>query len=136
MDIERISYNDELLAIIVYGSFQSDGIHFFSEEKHSQQVALLKHPSGKVIQAHIHNSVERTIYDTTEVLILRKGKLRVNFYNTGNEFLMSRLLQKDDLIILLKGGHGLEVIEDVEIIEVKQGPYLGDRDKTRFDPRR
>ena len=136
MDIERISYNDELLATIVYGSFQSDGIHFFSEEKNSQQVVFIKHPSGKVVQAHIHNSVERAIYDTTEVLILRKGKLRVNFYAAGNEFLMSRFLQKDDLIILLKGGHGFDVIEDVEMIEVKQGPYLGDRDKTRFGTRR
>ena len=135
MDIERISNKDELLAIIVYGSFQSDGIHFFSEDKDSQQVAFIKHPSGKVIQSHVHNSVKRVIYDTTEVLILRKGKLRVNFFTVGYEFLMSRLLQKDDLIILLKGGHGFEVIEDVEIIEVKQGPYLGDRDKIRFDTR-
>ena len=42
------------------------------------------------------------------------------------------LLNKGDIILLIKGGHGFSVIEDVKMIEVKQGPYAGDKDKIRF----
>ena len=64
--------------------------------------------------------------------MIRKGRLRVDFYDEEQRYLESRILEAGDTILLITGGHGFEVLEEVEMIEVKQGPYVGDGDKTRF----
>jgi len=130
--IEHFTHNGELLALIVYHNFKEADIHFFTPNNLSQQLAYMNHPAGKVIQPHIHNPVPRKVHFTQEVLFIRSGKLRVDFYDTERNYLESRLLQSGDVILLASGGHGFEVIEDIEMIEVKQGPYTGEEDKTRF----
>lgn len=132
--IEKISNKNELLAIIISHNYHAPGINFFTDDKLSQQLAYMNHPKGKIITPHIHNPVPRDVLYTQEVLIIRKGKLRVDFYDDDKNYLESRLLEVGDLILLIKGGHGFEVIEDIEMFEVKQGPYVGDKDKTVFQP--
>ncbi len=94
----------------------------------------MRHPKGMKIKPHIHNLVPRNIKFTQEVLVLKKGKLKVDFFNDRNEFVDSRVLGAGDTILLVSGGHGFEVLEEIEVIEVKQGPYLGDEDKVHFEP--
>jgi len=130
--IEEIKHNEKLLAIIISSSFQKNGIHFFTENNLSQQVAYMKHPAGKVIQPHIHNIAVREVHFTHEVLFIRAGRLKVDFYDEDKNYLDSRVLSTGDTILLVGGGHGFSVLENVEMIEVKQGPYVGDNDKTRF----
>lgn len=130
--IETLKSGDQLLAIIVSGKFRDPGIHFFTSNDLSQQLAFMRHPAGKVIDPHVHNPVSRNVHFTQEVLLIKRGKLRVDFYNDAQEYLESRILEGGDVILLATGGHGFEVIEEVEMIEVKQGPYAGDQDKTRF----
>ena len=93
----------------------------------------MHHPAGKVIDAHIHNLVHRNVVMTQEVLIIKKGVLRVDFYDEYEDYLESRNLYKGDIILLVSGGHGFKVLEEVEMIEVKQGPYAGSNDKKRFE---
>ena len=93
----------------------------------------MHHEKGKLIQPHIHNLIPRQVHYTLEVLVIKKGKLRVDFYNEGREYLESRILLSGDLILLSSGGHGFEVLEEIEMYEIKQGPYTGEQDKTRFD---
>lgn len=62
------------------------------------------------------------------------GRVRVDFYSEEQQYLESAVLEAGDVILLAFGGHGFEMLEETEIIEVKQGPYAGDRDKTRFEP--
>lgn len=131
--IERIIYNDEMLATIVRAAFNEPGISFFTHNDLSQQLAFMRHPSGKKIQPHVHNPVPREVHYTQEVLFIRCGALRVDFYDSEQRYLESRILRAGDTILLATGGHGFEVIEEVEMIEVKQGPYAGDGDKTRFE---
>ena len=130
--IERISHAGELMAIIVRAAFSEPGISFFTPNELSQQLAYMRHPAGKVIQPHVHNPVPREVHFTQEVLFIRKGVLRVDFYDNQQNYLESRMLHGGDTILLATGGHGFEVIEEVEMIEVKQGPYAGEADKTRF----
>lgn len=130
--IERIIYNDEELAIIIRMGHSAEGIHFLTKENYSQQLAYMNHPKGKRIEAHVHNFERRDVVLTQEVLVIRKGKLRVDFYSRNNAYIESYILADGDIILLASGGHGFEVLEDVEMIEVKQGPYLGERDKSRF----
>lgn len=130
--LEQITHNDQLLALILSHRFHQDGIHFFTPDELSQQLAYMKYPAGKIIPAHVHNPVHRDVFFTQEVLFIKQGKLRVDFYGDRQEYLESRLLQAGDVILLITGGHGFEVIEPLEMVEVKQGPYVGDQDKTRF----
>ena len=129
---EEIIHNKELLAIIVSSTFNKEGIHFFTPGDFSQQLAYMKHPTGKIIDPHVHNPVKREVHYTQEVLFIRQGKLRVDFYEEKQTYIESRVLESGDVILLIKGGHGFKVLEDVEMFEVKQGPYAGDKDKTRF----
>lgn len=132
MEIEKINYQDQQLAIILYDSFKHPGIHYFTNDEFSQQLAYMNHPKGKVIDSHFHNLVKRETRYTQEVLFIKSGKIRVDFYSNSQVFIESRVLSKGDVILLMTGGHGFEVLEDIEMVEVKQGPYAGDQDKTRL----
>ena len=130
--IEEVQHEGDLLAIIVRADFRKPGISFFTPDSFSQQLAYMRHPAGKSIEPHAHNSVLREVRFTQEVLVIRKGRLRVDFYDDAQEYIDSRVLADGDVILLASGGHGFEVLEEVEMIEVKQGPYSGDTDKMRF----
>jgi len=130
--IEQIIHQDQLLALIVSHQFNQPGIHFFTPNELSQQLAYMRHPTGKLIPPHVHNPVIREVQYTQEVLLIKKGKLRVDFYSEQQQYLESRCLEAGDVILLIKGGHGFEVLEEIEMLEVKQGPYVGEQDKTRF----
>jgi hypothetical protein len=130
--VEHVRSGNMLLAIIVSGRFRDPGVRFFTPDDLSQQLAYMRHPAGKTIEPHLHNPVPREVTLTQEVLLIRRGKLRVDFYGAERQYLESRVLGEGDIILLVAGGHGFEVLEEVEMIEVKQGPYLGEQDKTRF----
>jgi mannose-6-phosphate isomerase-like protein (cupin superfamily) len=130
--LEWIEHGEARLALIVRHTFCEPGVHFFTPGHLSQQLAYMRHPAGQVIPPHVHNPVPREVQFTQEVLFLRRGRLRVDFYSEHREYLESRILEAGDVILLATGGHGFEVLDEVEMIEVKQGPYAGDADKTRF----
>lgn len=132
--IEHITNHKEILAIIVRGDFSGEGIEFFTPNDFSQQLAYMHHPKGKQIEPHQHNIVPRSITYTQEVLVIKRGKLRVDFYDHDKVYLQSRILFGGDIILLASGGHGFEVLEEIEMVEIKQGPYAGEGDKTRFPP--
>ena len=131
-ELQMISKKDKLLAIIIKNNYDSEGVSFITPNEYSQQLAFMHHPAGKTIDAHVHNLVHRNVVLTQEVLFIKKGKLRVDFYDEYKDYLESRILKAGDTILLTSGGHGFKVLEEVEMIEVKQGPYSGDKDKTRF----
>ena len=132
--IQKIVYQETTIAIIIRSNFRSSGIQFFTPDEFSQQLAYMKHPSGYHIPPHVHNKVIRDVQSTQEVLFVKSGKLRVDFYTEDQTYLESSTLNTGDVILLASGGHGFEILEEAEIIEVKQGPYSGDHDKTRFKP--
>lgn len=131
--VEEVKKRNRLLAMIIRNDYKCEGIDFITPNEYSQQVAYMHHPTGKVIDAHIHNMVHRNVVMTQEVLFVKKGILRVDFYDEYEDYLESRDLHAGDIILLISGGHGFHVLEEVEMIEVKQGPYSGDQDKKRFE---
>jgi mannose-6-phosphate isomerase-like protein (cupin superfamily) len=130
--IETISSEQKLLAIIVPHDYAATGVNFITPHNLSQQLAYIQHPTGKMIEPHRHNRIAREVYYTQEVLVLKRGRLKVDFYDDDQRYVQSRILQAGDVILLAGGGHGFEVLEEIEMIEVKQGPYAGEGDKTRF----
>ncbi len=131
--IENIRHQDMELALIIRHTFRKDGIEFFTPSNYSQQIGYMNRPNGYVIPPHVHNPVIREVQYTKEVLLIKTGRVRVDFYSEGQEYLESTILETGDVILLAYGGHGFEMLEQTEIIEVKQGPYAGDQDKTRFE---
>jgi len=133
--LEQVEIDGQVAGIILRSDYHTPGISFFTPDEYSQQLAYISHPAGKEIEPHTHNEVERSVIRTQEVLVIKKGVLRVTFYNDEQCAVAQRDLAQGDVILLASGGHGFEVIEDVALIEIKQGPYLGDDDKQRFLPR-
>ena len=131
--VEKIKYLNLNLAIIIRSNFSQEGISFFSEQSDSQQLGYMNRKAGYSILPHKHNLITRNVHFTQEVLFIKSGKLRVDFYDNDKNYIFSKILYKGDVILLSDGGHGFFMIEDSEIIEVKQGPYFGEHDKIRFD---
>lgn len=131
--IERIEFSGKELAIIIRYSFVKEGIEFFTPGSYSQQIGYMNRPTGYIIPPHVHNPVAREVQYTNEVLFIKSGSLRVDFYSEQQVYLESTILNAGDVILLSIGGHGFEMLEPTEIIEVKQGPYAGEKDKTRFE---
>jgi len=132
--IESVEFEGRQFALIVRRRFAAEGVHFFTPGEYSQQLAYMAHPKGKLIAPHLHAHVRREVSLTQEVLLIREGRLRVDFYGEDRRYLDSRVLEAGDVILLSAGGHGFEVLDDIVMYEVKQGPYAGDQDKVRFDP--
>lgn len=130
--LEVVKKDELTLAVIIKASYRSDGIEFFTPNDFSQQLGYMNRPKGYNIPPHRHNLVERKVTLTQEVLYIKSGRVRVDFYTDDQNYLESRILEKGDVILLAAGGHGFEMLETSEMIEVKQGPYVGEEDKVRF----
>ena len=132
--IKKITSGDKLIAIIIPHNFHKDGVEFFSPKEFSQQLGYMKHPKGYNIQPHIHKLVVREIQYTQEVLLVKSGKIRVDFYSDEKKYIGKEELTAGDVILLASGGHGFTFLEESELIEIKQGPYISfEVDKERFE---
>ena len=131
--IEQLFDEYRMIAIIIYAEYHSDGIDFFTPNNFSQQLAYMKHPKDYKIGAHMHKPVLRNVKYTQETLFIKKGRVKINFYDENKRYLNTRELRSGDVILLVSGGHDFTMLEDTEMIEVKQGPYAGNGDKERFE---
>jgi len=132
--MEVVKHLDQTIGIIIRSDYRAEDIEFFTPNTFSQQLGYMNRPAGYKIDPHVHNPVQREVVWTQEVLLVRSGRVRVDFYTDGRHYLESRVIKTGDVILLAAGGHGFEMLEPTEMIEVKQGPYFGDQDKTRFEP--
>jgi hypothetical protein len=131
--IEKILHKKRLFALIVRGRFRKkSGINFFTSKESTQQFGFMKHKKNHIIKPHKHNKRLTRVLRTTEVILLLKGTLRVDFYNDKYKYLFSKKINERDIIMLIHGGHGFKVLKNVEMIEVKQGPYSLASDKIKF----
>ena len=132
--IEKIIHKKKLLALIVRGKYRNKaGITFFTPNESTQQFGYMKHKKKYVIKPHLHKKRLTKIFQTTEVILLLKGILRVDFYTQFKKYLFSTILKKKDIIMLVHGGHGFKILKDVEMLEIKQGPYNLIKDKIKFE---
>jgi len=131
--VEKIYHKKKLYALIVRAKFRKKkGISFFTPSDTNQQFGYMKHDKGHLIKPHKHKKRATKIFYTTEVIIIFKGSLRVDFYDQKQKYLFSKIIGEKDIIMLVHGGHGFKVLKKVEMIEVKQGPYSAEKDKVKF----
>ena len=132
--IEKIKHKNKLFALIVKGKYRSKkGITFFTDNKDIQQFGYMNHKKNHIIKPHIHKRQMRKLLHTSEVILILKGSLRVDFYNNKKKYLFSKIIKEKDIIMLVHGAHGFKVLKNVEMIEIKQGPYITKLDKVKFN---
>ena len=132
--IEQITHKKKMLALIVRGRYRKKkGIHFFTPNSATQQFGYMKHNKKHIIKPHLHQKRLTKILSTTEVILILKGVLRVDFYTQMKKYLFSKILKGNDIIMLVNGGHGFKVLKNVEMLEIKQGPYSFSKDKVKFE---
>lgn len=132
--LERICNGDHFLGLIIRKNYHESGIRFLTDDQSPQQIGYMNRAKDYVIPPHVHNVIPRSVELTQEVLIIQRGKIRVDYYDNDRKYLESRIAYEGDILFLGYGGHGFKMLEDSEIVEVKQGPYCGTNDKVRFDP--
>jgi|TARA_Y100000992_G_scaffold234562_1_gene165422 hypothetical protein len=135
MKVKEIKHGNTVLARYIPASVAwSDDLNFFSDDEDFIQFGTWGYNSGKELKAHIHNEVVREVKWTQEVLYVRKGKLKARIYDKEEKLVDNIIVNEGDLIVLLHGGHGYDIIEDgTQVLEVKNGPYVGaEVDRKRF----
>ena len=132
--IKEIVHKNKLYALVIKETYQDKkGISFFTKNADNQQIGFMSHPKNYLIKPHKHQKRETKIFITSEVIILQKGKLRVDFYDTNKKYLFSVIVKKNQIIMLVHGGHGFKVLKPVKMLEIKQGPFVSNKDKIKFD---
>ena len=132
--LKEIIHKNKLYALIIKETYQNKkGVSFFTKNNANQQIGFMNHPKNYFIKPHNHQKRETKIFITSEVIILQKGKLRVDFYDTKKKYLFSIVVKKNQIIMLVHGGHGFKILEPVKMLEIKQGPYVNNKDKIKFD---
>src|SRR5262245_30793430 len=130
--VERIFWNGACLAYVIRGDYLPNKTTFLTPSEYKQQVGYVVYPTGGEIQRHVHRPLERHLIGTSEVLIIRQGRCKIDIYNNQRELVATRELWQGDIMLMVDGGHGFRMLEDTVFLEVKQGPYTGIDEKERF----
>lgn len=128
--VERFEDQGRLVALVL--RHQADlgpGVHFLTPDDLTQQLAYMDNPAGRVISPHLHNPSPRQVTQTGEVLFIRSGRLLVELFHQDKTPLAQVVLGPGDLVLLCGAPHGFKVLERCQMIEIKQGPYMGTQEK-------
>lgn len=123
---------DQVLALVVRGSYAPGRTEFVTPETFVQQVGFVVYPQGGVIAKHYHRPLPRTLTGTPETLVVRSGRLEVILYDDLQREASRTEIGEGDVLVLVSGGHGFRVLEAAVLLEIKQGPYTGIDEKVRF----
>lgn len=132
MSVEIIEYNGTKYAEIIWAAKQVEKTTFFSPAESSFQFGLLAHKAGFVEPPHYHKSIERTISDLQQMFMVQRGVVVVALYSDEGDLLREIEMHPGDAIVLIHGVHAIRVVEDMQCISVKQGPYLGEAEDKVF----
>ncbi|MBN3040287.1 MAG: hypothetical protein JW867_04100 [Candidatus Omnitrophica bacterium] len=131
--LKKIKFEDKLIAVILPHDFYKEGVEFFTPKEFSQQLGYMNYPAGHRIEPHIHKLLIREIKYTQEAILVKSGKVKVDFYSESKQYISSEVLVSGDVLLLASGGHGFIFLEKSELIEIKQGPYISLKvDKEKF----
>ena len=134
--IKTILHKENTVAIIIYKDHQTKGIEFITPQNFSLQLGSMTRPGGYKIVPHTHNLVHRETIGTQEVLFIKRGRIEIDFYSFEQQYLQSCVLSAGDIVLFAGAGHGINILEEAEIIEVKNGPFVVGTDKGKFEGKR
>jgi hypothetical protein len=130
--VERVEVDGRLAALIVRASFLPSQTTFLTPDDLGLQVGLVSYPANGAVPRHRHKRQVRRVNMTCEALFVRRGRAILDLYDDAGALAAERELGPGDTVLLTGGGHGVRMLADTVLLEVKQGPYLGLEDKERF----
>ena len=125
MGVELVEHNGVRYAEIIWANLTIERTTFFSPPESSFQFGLLAHKAGFVEPPHYHRPFVREVNDLQQMFVVQKGVVAVQLYTDDGEMFREVILKAGDSIVLIHGVHSISVIEDMQCISVKQGPFLG-----------
>jgi hypothetical protein len=131
-DVEIITAKGQTLCYVIRKNVQPGKTTFITPPDGKQQVGFIVYPKGGVIARHTHKPLERRIVGMAEVVVVRSGHCQIDLYDESLMLVTTRDLFTGDVVLMVGGGHGFQIIEDTVLLEIKQGPYLGKDDKALF----
>jgi hypothetical protein len=135
MSLEVIEKDGTKYAEIIWADTRVEKTRFFSPPESSFQFGIVAHEAGYQEEAHYHKAVERTISDLQQMMVIQSGVVDVQLYDDDRRLFKTVRLGQGDAIVLVHGIHAIEVVEDLQALSVKQGPFLGDEvDKVPVEP--
>tara|TARA_B100000767_G_scaffold166666_1_gene156063 strand:- start:151 stop:567 length:417 start_codon:yes stop_codon:yes gene_type:complete len=130
---KNIIVDNKIVAkVFKYNDKNFEGIKFFTDSDLNMQVGFMGHSKNHIINPHFHINRKKIIKQMSELLIIFSGQLKVYFYDKKKLRAKSLILNKKDMILLISGGHGFKVLKKIEMLEIKQGPFIGEKDKIRL----
>jgi hypothetical protein len=136
MSLEIIEHDGVRYAEVLRADARVAKTRFFSPADSSLQFGLLAHEKGFVEPAHYHHPIERRIKDLQQMFVVQRGVVAVDFFDAKGRKINEVVLRAGDAIVLVHGAHSVRVLEDMQCVSVKQGPFLGDeKDKVEIEVR-
>ena len=133
--VELIEHAQKAYALIVRAQASSDEkYNFLTDSRSPLQLGMNFYRRGETIKAHYHLPRHIETEQVQEFLLIGHGRARLTLFDAVDQSPFTTLqLEAGDMVLLLSGGHGLEIEEDTKIVEIKQGPYDGkSKDKVVF----
>ena len=123
--MEKITHNNVLIAIKI--NKIKNGVMSPTDPGEPLQIVTHKRSAGEITKPHAHAQKKRTTETLQECLVVIKGKIKIDFYGANKKFFKSIYLSSGETIIFISGGHGVHILEDSEIVEIKNGPFIEDK---------
>lgn len=130
--VEHITWHNQHIATIIRTGFLPPKTTFVTPDDYYQQAGFVVYPQGGAVQRHIHLPLQRHLVGTPETLLVRQGQVEADLYALDRSYLGTWVLNEGDLLLLVGGGHGFRFLEDTVLLEIKQGPYTGLKEKEQF----
>ncbi len=134
MAMEVIEHGDIRYAEIIRTSASVEQSTFYSPDNQSMQLAILSRKTGFVEPPHFHPNIERRINDLQQMFVVQRGIIDIDFFDNEGRLFRTERVRAGDAVLLIHGTHSIRVIEDMQCLSVKQGPFLGpEKDKVNID---
>jgi hypothetical protein len=125
MTLEVIEHGGIRYAEIIRATARAEKSVFFSPAGQSLQFGLLAHEAGFIEPAHFHPRIERKINDLQQMFVVQRGIIAIDFFDESHALFRTETVGVGDAVLLIHGVHAIRVIEDMQCVSVKQGPFLG-----------
>ena len=135
MKIKDIEHNGIRYASVYNTNEINDGLSFLTDDSSFIQVGTWKYEKGKILDAHYHNTFDRSSTQTQEIVYVISGEIICNIYTKDGVFISSFNLSSGMFAVQLYGVHEYEIVENAKVLEVKNGPYFGPEKDSDSSPR-
>jgi hypothetical protein len=119
----KIEVNGEVWAVLICAKDVKAGTEWFGEKYEPLQVSRMNYKRGSEFKIHKHILNPRTIKYTQEAFVVISGKVEVGIYDDDCNMVGRLEAWAGEAILVYRGGHGVKILEDALLYEIKAGQY-------------